>query len=220
MAYKGTEVILRCRATGYPRPIYTWRKGSIPVSSLDLSRIELLSNGDLKISDITEDDDDVYTCTSTNWVGPMHSKRARLSVIVPISVSVSPTNTTVRPGDDVKFTCVYAGVPKPTVEWLKNDNLLTNQDGVKVTETELIVSQVKDLDSGRYTCRAYHDYGANTASTHLKVITREEPTTPTPKKCEDSTKVAYCSVVKSVGYCCHPFYQDACCQTCKTASCN
>jgi len=220
MAYKGTEVILRCRATGYPRPIYTWRKGSIPVSSLDLSRIELLSNGDLKISDITEDDDDVYTCTSTNWVGPMDSKRARLSVIVPISVSVSPTNTTVRPGDDGKFTCVSAGVPKPTVEWLKNDNLLTNQDGVKVTETELIVSQVKDLDSGRYTCRAYHDYGANTASAYLKVITKKEPTTPTPKKCEDSTTVAYCPVVKSVGYCCHPFYQNACCQTCKTATCN
>ena len=173
VAYKGTEVILRCRATGYPRPIYTWRKGSIPVSSLDLSRIEILSNGDLKISDITEDDDDVYTCTSTNWVGPMDSKRARLSVIVPISVYVSPTNTTVRPGDEVKFTCVSAGVPKPTVEWLKNDNILTNQNGVKITETELIVSPVKALDSGRYTCRAYHDYGANTASAYVNVITKE-----------------------------------------------
>ena len=173
VAYKGTEVLFRCRATGYPKPVYTWRKGKIPVSSLDSLRIQILSNGDLKISDITEDDDDIYTCTSTNWVGPMDNRRARLSVIAPISVSVSPTNIAVNSEEDVKVTCVAAGVPKPTVEWYKGENLLTSQNRVQVTDTELVISKVQTSDSGYYTCRAYHDYGANNAKVYLNVIKKE-----------------------------------------------
>lgn len=219
MAYKGTEVLFRCRATGYPKPVYTWRKGKIPVSSLDSLRIQILSNGDLKISDITEDDDDIYTCTSTNWVGPMDNRRARLSVIAPISVSVSPTNIAVNSEEDVKVTCVAAGVPKPTVEWYKGENLLTSQNRVQVTDTELVISKVQTSDSGYYTCRAYHDYGANNAKVYLNVIKKEEPTTPPVAKCEDSSAIAYCPVVKRVGYCCLSYYQKACCKTCGTVTC-
>ena len=105
---------------------------------------------DLKISDITEDDDDIYTCTSTNWVGLMDNRRARLSVIVLISVSVSPTNIAVNSEEEVKVTCFAAGVPKPTVKWYKGENLLTNQNRVQVTDTELVISNVQASDSGYY----------------------------------------------------------------------
>ena len=109
MAYVGTEALFRCQATGNPQPDVTWRKGLIPVASLDSSRMQILPDGDLRIADITEDDDDVYTCTATNFVGPMHTKQARLTVIVPVSVSVSPKNTTVQTGDDVTITCEARG---------------------------------------------------------------------------------------------------------------
>lgn len=128
VAYVGTEVLFRCRATGLPTPVISWRKGSIPVSSLDLDRIQMLPNGDLRVDNITEEDNDVYTCIATNFVGPMETKVARLAVIVPVSVSVSPNNATVSPGDDVKITCSSRGTPRPIVEWYKDDNFKSRQN--------------------------------------------------------------------------------------------
>ena len=173
VAYVGAEVLFRCRATGYPEPLITWRKGPIPVSSLDSSRIQILSNGDLRITDITKDNDDIYTCTATNFVGPMDSRQARLDVIVPVSVSVSPTNTTVQPGDNVKITCTSEGVPEPEVEWYKNDDLLNSQGRVRVSRTEVVISQVQASDSGYYKCRAHHNYGDASDRMFLNVMRKE-----------------------------------------------
>ena len=140
------------------------------MTSLDLSRIQILPDGDLRIADITEDDGDIYTCTATNFVGPMDTKGARLAVIVPVSVSVKPKNVTAHPGDDVTITCESRGVPKPTVEWYKNDQFLSTQGRIRVSRTNVIISQVQPSDSGYYQCRARHNYGTASGRTYLNVI--------------------------------------------------
>ena len=173
MAYVGTEVLFPCRATGYPTPVVSWRKGSIPVSSLETVRIQILANGDLRVADITEDDNDVYTCIATNFVGPMDTKEARLAVIVPVSVSVSPDNTTASPGDDIKITCTSRGIPRPIVEWYKDDSFLSSQGRVRVSRTSVIISQVQPSDSGYYQCRARHNYGSASDKMYLNVINKK-----------------------------------------------
>ena len=166
----GSEILFRCRATGYPQPVITWRKGSIPVSSLDLSRMQILPEGDLRISDITEDDTDIYTCTATNFVGPMDAKQARLIVIVPVSVSVSPKNVSAQPGADVTITCETRGLPKPIVEWYKGDTYLSSKGRLRVSGANLIISQVESSDSGHYECRAQNIYEKDTDKTYLNVL--------------------------------------------------
>lgn len=170
VAYVGTEVLFRCRATGLPPPRISWRKGSIPVSSLDLDRMQILPNGDLRVENITEDDNDVYTCIATNFVGPMETKEARLAVIVPVSVSVSPNNATVSPGDDVKITCSSRGTPRPIVEWYKDDNFMRSQGRTRVSRTSVIISQVQPSDSGYYQCQARHNYGSASDKMYLNVV--------------------------------------------------
>lgn len=166
----GSEILFRCRATGYPQPVITWRKGSIPVSSLDLSRMQILPEGDLRISNITEDDTDIYTCTATNFVGPMDAKQARLIVIVPVSVSVSPKSVSAQPGDDVTITCETRGLPKPIVEWYKGDTYLSSKGRLRVSGANLIISQVESSDSGHYECRAQNIYEKDTDKTYLNVL--------------------------------------------------
>ena len=170
VAYAGTEVVFRCRATGYPTPVISWRKGPIPVTSLNLDRIQILSNGDLRVADITEDDNDVYTCIATNFVGPMDVKEARLAVILPVSIAISPGNVTASPGDDVKITCTSRGKPTPTVEWYKDDISLTSHGRVRVSRTDVIISQVQLSDSGYYRCLGYHNYGSASDKMYLNVI--------------------------------------------------
>lgn len=169
----GSEILFRCRATGYPQPVITWRKGSIPVSSLDLSRMQILPEGDLRISDITEDDTDIYTCTTTNFVGPMDAKQARLIVIVPVSVSVSPKSVSAQPGADVTITCETRGLPKPIVEWYKGDTYLSSKGRLRVSGANLIISQVESSDSGHYECRAQNIYEKDTDRTYLNVLKKQ-----------------------------------------------
>ena len=173
MAYVGTEVLFRCRSTGYPKPVISWRKGSIPVSSLETDRIQILSNGDLRVADITEEDNDVYTCIATNFVGPMDTKEARLAVIVPVSVSVSPNNLTASPGDDVNIECTSRGIPRPIVEWYKDDTFLSSQGRMRVSRTSVIISQVQSSDSGYYSCRARHNYGQASDKMYLNVVEKQ-----------------------------------------------
>lgn len=172
-ALVGTEILFRCRATGYPQPAITWRKGSIPVSSLDLSRMQILPEGDLRISDITEDDTDIYTCTATNFVGPMDAKQAHLIVRVPVSVSVSPKSVSAQPGTDVTITCETRGSPKPIVEWHKGDMHLSSNSRLRVSRTNLIISQVQSSDSGHYECRARNIYERDTDKTYLNVLKKQ-----------------------------------------------
>lgn len=173
VAYVGTEVLFRCRATGYPSPVISWRKGPIPVSSLDSNRIQILDNGDLRIVDIRQDDNDVYTCIATNFVGPMDTKEARLAVIVPVFIAVSPKNTTVSPGDDIKITCKSDGVPRPAVEWYKNDAFITSQGRVRVSRTDVIISNVQPSDSGYYQCSGRNNYSVASDRMYLNVIKKE-----------------------------------------------
>lgn len=183
MAYVGTEVLFRCRATGYPEAVISWRKGSIPVSSLETDRIQILANGDLRIADITEEDNAVYTCIATNFVGPMETKEARLAVIVPVSVSVSPNNATASPGDDVQITCTSRGIPRPTVEWYKDDRSLSSQGRVRVSRTSVIISQVQPSDSGYYQCQARHNYGSASDKMYLNVVDKKGKIMLCQKRC-------------------------------------
>ena len=191
MAYVGTEVLFRCRATGDPKPVISWRKGSIPVSSLDSSRIQILPDGDLRVADITEEDNDIYTCIATNFVGPMDTKVARLAVIVPVSVVVSPKNTTARPGEPVKITCTSRGKPTPTIEWYKDGQFLTSRTGIQVTRTTVTISKAQTSDSGKFQCRGRHNYGFDSDSMNLRVVKK------TSKLTVSSIYVVLAKIVKT-----------------------
>ena len=170
VAYVGTEVLFRCRAADLPSPVNSWRKGSVPVSSLDLDRIQMLPNGDLRVANITEEDNDVYTCIATNFVGPMETREARLAVIVPVSVSVSPNNATVSPGVDVKITCSSRGTPRPIVEWYKDNSFMRSEGRRRVSRTSVIFTQVQPSGSGYYQCQARHNYGSASDKMYLNVV--------------------------------------------------
>ena len=76
----GTDVTLRCEASGNPTPVMSWEKDGeeiIPTENL----IEISTNGSLlTIRNVTTDNAGWYTCTASNKVGRVLSG-ARLVII-------------------------------------------------------------------------------------------------------------------------------------------
>ena len=67
---------LKCLASGYPVPQYSWRRNGLA----DLSGVELSDNDTtLEIRNVTRKDGGVFQCTATNSLGSA-SSRAHVTV--------------------------------------------------------------------------------------------------------------------------------------------
>ncbi|OTF77063.1 hypothetical protein BLA29_009156 [Euroglyphus maynei] len=69
MENMGNDVIIHCRATGFPKPQINWfvNGQTTPVDSN--GKYQILPNGDLFIHNATFDDMGVYQCTASNEYG-------------------------------------------------------------------------------------------------------------------------------------------------------
>ena len=69
-------------------------------------------------------------------------------------------------GGELRLGCSYVGVPNPTVVWLQDDVMLTDDsDGVTImtgdSDTTLVISSVVRQSMGTYTCRATNTLGVD-----------------------------------------------------------
>lgn len=83
--------------------------------------MQIFFNGDFRVENIIEDDNDVYICIVMNFVGLMEIKEVCLVVIVLVLVFVLLNNVIVSFGDDVKIICLLCGILRLIVEWYKDD---------------------------------------------------------------------------------------------------
>jgi len=68
---------------------------------------------------------------------------------------VEPENATVYMGDVVMFSCKLAGIPRPSVVWLKDDHEISTSNANFVLHDEdgiLEIRSVQFTDFGRYRC--------------------------------------------------------------------
>ncbi|KAA3680109.1 uncharacterized protein DEA37_0013773, partial [Paragonimus westermani] len=79
VAKKNTAVELECRTSGDPPPQISWYKNSVPVDLTD-QRFKKLDDGNLKISNLIEDDEGKYECAATNQKGTRLSSGDNLLV--------------------------------------------------------------------------------------------------------------------------------------------
>ncbi|XP_038051694.1 twitchin-like [Patiria miniata] len=82
-------------------------------------------------------------------------------------------NVTGSQGDSAKFECAVSGTPQPIVKWYKNGAELW--PGVRVSARQsdelciLTISDLKDADSGEYTCEASNKLGTERCKAKLAV---------------------------------------------------
>ncbi|NXK90422.1 CNTN5 protein, partial [Formicarius rufipectus] len=119
----GDQLRWECKATGKPRPTYSWLKNGVPL--WPQNRIEMV-NGVLMIHSVNVSDAGMYQCLAENKYGTIYAS-AELKILA--SAPTFPQNQMrntiiVTKGQEVVIECKPQASPKPTITWKKGDKAL------------------------------------------------------------------------------------------------
>ncbi|KAI3357413.1 hypothetical protein L3Q82_015847 [Scortum barcoo] len=174
---EGQKALLECETFGSPKPKVIWESGGTS-SLLADSRVNPLANGGLEISNITHDDEGIYTCSVQNT---NLSVSAEVEVLNKTEILSPPQALKVQPGNTAIFTCVASVDPKlgaPLLQWRKNDQkLFESHSDEKFTfeGPDLIIANVGPDDEGVYTCQVITKLDMAEVSNTLTLCDRPDP---------------------------------------------
>uniref|UniRef100_A0A3Q2YI53 Contactin-3-like n=1 Tax=Hippocampus comes TaxID=109280 RepID=A0A3Q2YI53_HIPCM len=152
-----------CRASGKPKPIYTWLKNGQPLLSRD---------GALSVSVLTLSDAGMYQCVAEN-------EHSIIYFAAELMVLASPpdfTGTVLRAllkakvGSTVTLECKPQAYPLASILWKKgNLPILTNNRITLSPDGTLRLANVSKSDAGSYTCFARNRFGMSSTTGRLLV---------------------------------------------------
>ncbi|KAM5218740.1 netrin receptor DCC isoform 7-T8 [Hipposideros larvatus] len=168
VAIEGKDAVLECCVSGYPPPSFTWLRGE-EVVQLRSRKYSLLGGSNLLISNVTDDDSGTYTCVVT-YKNENISASAELTVLVPPWFLNHPSNLYAYESMDIEFECAVSGKPVPTVNWMKNGDVVIPSDYFQIVGgSNLRILGVVKSDEGFYQCVAENEAGNAQTSAQLIV---------------------------------------------------
>nr|XP_046222078.1 neural cell adhesion molecule L1.2 isoform X4 [Oncorhynchus gorbuscha] len=176
---EGQKAGLHCQTFGSPRPKVTWEVDN-GASLLADPRVNLLTNGSLQITNISHDDEGLYTCSISNT---NMSINAELEVLNRTVILSPPGDLRVRPGKTVIFTClaqVDSKLTPPHIQWRRSGQKLMQsyaEDKYTFEGPDLIVANVQTEDEGVYTCEVITNLDMAEASGSITLVDRPDPPT-------------------------------------------
>ncbi|XP_041368525.1 Down syndrome cell adhesion molecule homolog [Gigantopelta aegis] len=160
----GQSAVFSCSVHAYPKPTVDWLYNS----SLALPEGVSVESHDLKIQSVSWKNVGVYTCVANNSEGSVN-KSAVLKITVPPHIMEVQGSVAVDTGEAIKLTCVFGGVPQPSVKWMHQGEIIkTSLDGriSFPSQDVLLVKFSTNTDAGVYSCHV-----ANSVGSAVKKIT-------------------------------------------------
>lgn len=127
----------------------------------------------IQFNKMVADDIATYQVEASNKAGDAKSK-AQLVVIGAPCFIRKPPDTSVSLNKPIKIDCEIAGIPLPTVTWLKDGEQLVESDRVKI-ENKLKTTYILNIknclkeDAGIYTIKLQNETGTAEASFNLTI---------------------------------------------------
>ncbi|XP_037631268.1 roundabout homolog 2 isoform X3 [Sebastes umbrosus] len=182
IATQGRSITFQCGTTGNPPPAIFWQKegsqmllfpGQPPSQS---GRYSVSMSGELTIADVHSEDSGFYICQAISVAGSVLTK-ALLEVEggpsgrVPPIIRQGPANQTISWGATAQLHCRVIGGPSVKISWEKDgERLLGNKPRLTLMENgTLQITDIKDTDSGMYTCTVSSATGESSWSGMLTV---------------------------------------------------
>ncbi|XP_017856768.1 PREDICTED: limbic system-associated membrane protein [Drosophila arizonae] len=144
---EGSNVTLKCAATGSPEPTITWRRESgVPIELANGEEVASIEGTDLIIPQVKRQHMGAYLCIASNGVPPSVSKRITLVVHFPPMISVQNQLIGAVEGKGVTLECQSEAYPKSINYWTRErgeivppePNGMMNENGnVVITQQSL-----------------------------------------------------------------------------------
>uniref|UniRef100_T1DFY0 Putative lachesin n=1 Tax=Cupiennius salei TaxID=6928 RepID=T1DFY0_CUPSA len=181
---EGSDVNLRCRASGFPTPKITWRREDQKDIQAGMKSNSLISGEYMNITKASRLNMGAYLCIASNGVQPSVSKRIMLNVKfapmiwIPNQLIGAPLDT------DILLDCGLESFPKSVTYWKKDDIIILSNSkydsmlldsGSYKSKMHLRIRNLKQEDFGFYTCVAKNALGETEGTIKLYEIPR--PTT-------------------------------------------
>uniref|UniRef100_A0A0N4WUT8 Muscle M-line assembly protein unc-89 n=1 Tax=Haemonchus placei TaxID=6290 RepID=A0A0N4WUT8_HAEPC len=168
---EGETLTLKCVVAGEPFPTLTWTKDGVELEKDDrvTMRVALDGTATLRIRDARKSDFGQYRITAKNESGTESSacqvtvkdkgeEPSKPRFIIPLKSCEAEI------GQKKEFEVKLRGYPKPTLEWLLNEETMRFDERVTVEELGagnycLTIKEIRESDFGTIRCIATNEHG-------------------------------------------------------------
>ncbi|XP_059474407.1 opioid-binding protein/cell adhesion molecule homolog isoform X2 [Neocloeon triangulifer] len=184
---EGSNVTLKCAASGSPQPIIQWRRedgGMIPVSQVpsvegslfNITRVNRLHMG-------------AYLCIASNGVPPTVSKRIMLIVHFPPMISIPNQLVGAYEGQMLTLECQSEAYPKSINYWTRENGEIIAQgekyeptfvDNAYKVHMKLTIKSVAPEDFGSFKCVSKNSLGDTDGKIKIYPIPHPSTTNRSP----------------------------------------
>uniref|UniRef100_A0A8C8DW87 Protein tyrosine kinase 7 (inactive) n=1 Tax=Oryzias sinensis TaxID=183150 RepID=A0A8C8DW87_9TELE len=169
---KNEEAVFHCQFTAKPPPTLEWFHENDPLSNK--SRIFLLSNGSLLITQVKPRNTGTYRCVGRGLRGSHVALEASL-LIAEIEDMEPEKSLVFQANTQQRVACrPPRGKPSPDVWWERGGQRVPAEGRVYQEGLDLVFNPTVEGDSGVYTCVAENKAGRRTQEATLTVATRPE----------------------------------------------
>ncbi|XP_014206810.1 fasciclin-2 isoform X2 [Copidosoma floridanum] len=171
----GEDFAVKCQVRAKPSPMVDWLYNGEVIRTNDHYIIDTHA---LKIKNVQESDDGVYTCrASVPQTGQLEERVIRVEVHTRPSIKeLENPVVEIIEGEEASIRCDGDGKPRPKFSWvkMKTKENLAAADHFAVDEDNglLRINGVRREDSGKYQCMATNAAGTATMTIQVNVIVR------------------------------------------------
>ncbi|KAG7462822.1 hypothetical protein MATL_G00188820 [Megalops atlanticus] len=182
---KNEEATFHCQFTAEPAPTVEWYHDNELITNK--SRVVLLNNGTLLITQVKPRNTGVYRCVARGPRGPDVTLQATLR-LAEIEDMGPPMSRVFTVDTMQRVACrPPRGHPEPVVWWERGGERVPAEGRVYQEGTELVFSPTEGGDSGSYTCMAQNKAGQRKQELTVTVATAPEwVTQPEDSQLEES----------------------------------
>ncbi|XP_034934357.1 protein amalgam-like [Chelonus insularis] len=194
---EGSNVTLRCAATGTPKPTVTWRRETNEKIVLpNWHNATTLEGPELALIRVTRHHMGPYLCIASNGVPPSVSKRIVLIVNFSPMIRIEKQLIGAYEGQTLTLECLSEAYPRPVVYWTRpNNETIVNDNNYKAeaitngyeTIISLLIKSVRPQDYGTFRCIATNLLGETDGRIELYKIPKP-PSTRKPNSRRDPKK--------------------------------